>query len=49
MANLFEAESFMFFLRLKGELPPRHTSYAVKEWRFIADRAVVISSGGTRW
>jgi hypothetical protein len=44
------AETFMFFLRHKGELPSRLTSHAVKKkWRFIADLADVISSGGTRW
>jgi hypothetical protein len=49
MANLLEAESFMFFLRHKGELPPRFASHVIKEWRFIADRAEVVSSDGTRW
>jgi hypothetical protein len=44
------AETFMFFLRHKGELPPRLASQVIKKkWRFIADLAEVVGSGGTRW
>jgi hypothetical protein len=44
------AETFMFFLRHKGELPLRFTSHAVKsKWRFITDLADVVQSGRARW
>ncbi len=44
------AETFMLYLRHRGQLPARFSSAAVKrKWRFVADLAQVVESGRARW
>jgi hypothetical protein len=44
------AETFMLYLRHRGRLPSRFSSAGVRrKWRFVADLAGVVESGGARW
>ena len=44
------AETFMLYIRHAGRLPIKlNTTVIRQKWRFVADLARVVSSGGARW